>query len=160
MRKDEVTERMKSLMSAQDQEAPGFHPPGSMHNNNPKQEDDTRSPEQIKADKKAAKRQRDLEKKEHVQLENWLNQREWFYDHQRMDKAATNQKGIPDFVIGVYGLLVCVEFKRPGKKLTPEQEEWRRRASVSRCRYHVYDNAGEAITMLLSLERSLCHNAE
>jgi hypothetical protein len=151
MKRNEVTERVRSLMSAQDQEALfGSCPPGSMHNNNPKQEDDTESDYIFNS-----------EKKQHEILINWLNQREWYYDHQRMDKRTRNNKGIPDFEVGVYGLLVCIEFKLFGRKLTLEQEEWRRRAvEKSRCRYHVYDNAGEAITMLLSLERSLCQNAE
>jgi len=144
VKRSEVTEEMKRLMSEADRQALGLSQsvtaPGHplSHDSQRKRDYVTRKEEQ-----------------EHTTLINQLNMWELFYVHSRMDKATRNQKGIPDFVIGLLGLMICIEFKLGGRKLTVDQEEWRRKAlENSRVRYYVYDNAGDAIRML-SETRSL-----
>jgi VRR-NUC domain-containing protein len=133
VRREELTERMKALMTDADRQRYD-NPLGQPH------ETHTQPGGKDYLWK--------LEKQQHVQFENWLNQRELFFDHQRMDKRTTNKRGIPDFIIGWEGRLICIEFKAAGRKLTPEQEEWRRRAmEKSRCKYYVFESAGDAINL-------------
>lgn len=142
MKKEQVTEEMKRLMSEADrQQLFGISQSVTALGHPPSHD----SPKKDYVGK--------LEKQEHEYLINWLNQREWFYVHSRMDKPTSNQKGIPDFVIGLLGWMICIEFKLAGRKLTQAQEEWRRRAVNSRVHYWIYDNAGEAIRMLQEFER-------
>jgi VRR-NUC domain len=145
MKKDEVTERMKELMSDRDRRelfgASGASvPPGPSA---------------------AAKRPRNiltrLEKLDHIDLINFCAQHDLFRVHSRMDMATTNEKGIPDFVLGIRGRLIAIEFKQPGKKLTEEQEEWRRKCvGPSECEYHVCYSSKEAIDLLIPM---LCPSA-
>jgi hypothetical protein len=49
----------------------------------------------------------------------------WKYVHSRMDRETTTNLGVPDFVIFMpKRRTVCIECKRPGKKLTTEQHTW------------------------------------
>jgi hypothetical protein len=135
LKKSEVTGRMKELMNILDRaqifDDAASHPP---HDESTKQPNDYIF---------------ECEKQVHEQFTNWLNQRELLYDHQRMDKRTRNPKGIPDYIVGVAGLMVCIEFKVHGRKLTKEQEEWRRKAvEKSKVQYHVLDNAGDAIHLI------------
>jgi hypothetical protein len=137
VKKSEVTERLKELMTDADRQQLFNEPPSLGH--------------PIHDSKHSAGEDYlfETEKQEHTKLENWLNQYELFYNHERMDKRTSNRKGIPDFIIGICGLMVCIEFKLHGRKLTEEQEEWRRKAMhKSRVQYHVMDNAGDAIRLL------------
>lgn len=96
--------------------------------------------------------QSELEKQMHIDLENWLSLHELFKVHCRMDMATTTERGIPDFVIGIEGLLVAIEFKRPGNGLTSFQEEHRRKCiGASKCQYHVCYSSKEAIEILQKL---------
>ena len=71
----------------------------------------------------AVNREADL----HAEIEAWLKLRRWYYVHSRTDRATTQQKGVPDFIIAKpeKGLekaeTVWIEVKRKGGKLTPEQ---------------------------------------
>jgi len=144
MKKSEVTERIKELMPEADRQAL-FGAPLSVVSHDYQHE----SRDYLTK----------LEKQDHIDLENQLNQWELFYRHARMDKATTEAKGLPDFIIGICGRMVCIEFKRPGKKLTAAQEEWRRRAhEKSKVAYHVFDNSGDAIRMLSEMRRLLSGN--
>lgn len=98
------------------------------------------------------------EKQEHDELIRYLEHKGWFYHHSRMDKATTSARGIPDFIVGLCGQGVCIEFKLPGRKLTPAQEEWKERATNSRWPYYIFHTAVEAIKMLQSMEQMLQHN--
>jgi hypothetical protein len=141
MKKDEVTERMKSLMSDADRQklfgASGTSlPPGTPA---------------------AAKRpKRDIltraEKLDHIDVLNFCNQHDLFKVHSRMDMATSQEKGIPDFVIGIRGRLISIEFKQPGRSLTKEQEEQRRKCEgPSECEYHVCYSSKEALDILIPM---------
>lgn len=139
MKRDEVPERIKALMCNQDRQALFGASGASVPLGTPP----------------AAKRQRDMltrqEKQDHIDLENWLNQHELFKVHSRMDQKTSNEKGIPDFVIGLGGRLIAIEFKLPGKHLTQEQQEQRRKCvGPSQCEYHTCYSSKEAIELLLS----------
>jgi hypothetical protein len=141
MRRDEVPERMKELMNDQDrQELYGAssiasNPPGPSAATKPHRDTLTKA-----------------EKLAHIDLENWLNQHELFKVHSRMDTATTTEKGIPDFVIGIKGRLVAIEFKQPGNTLSKEQQEQRRKCEgPSQCEYHVCYSSKEAIELLQPL---------
>jgi hypothetical protein len=139
MRKDEVTERIKGLMGDSDRQAlfgasssGALVPPGTSAASKPKRDTLTKA-----------------EKLDHIDLENWLRQHELFFVHSRMDTATTTEKGIPDFVIGIIGRLVAIEFKQPGKDLTEEQEEQRRKCEgPSQSEYHLCYSSKEAIQIL------------
>jgi hypothetical protein len=148
VRKDRVTEEMKRLMSEADRQKLGLsisasglgHPPS--YDSGTKRDYLTRKEEQ-----------------EHTHLINQLNQWELFFRHARMDKPTTEAKGLPDFIIGICGRMVCIEFKLPGKTLTPAQEEWRRRAiEKSHVLYYVFNDAGNAIQMLSEMRHLLSGN--
>jgi hypothetical protein len=139
MKKDEVTERMKGLMSDSDRQtlfgassSEASVPPGTSAATKPKRNTLTKT-----------------EKLDHIDLENWLRQHELFFVHSRMDTATTTEKGIPDFVMGIAGQLVAIEFKQPGNTLSEEQEEQRRKCEgPSQCEYHVCYSSKEAIELL------------
>lgn len=139
MKKSEVTERMKELMTDSDRSALFAGSFGEVQPLSAPAADECTN----------SKYDYDLEKKEHVIFENWLNQHELGYDHQRMDRRTSNRCGMPDFIVGVEAQLVAIEFKRPGKCLSPAQLEWQRRFSVkSKCRYHVCRTADFAISCI------------
>jgi hypothetical protein len=64
----------------------------------------------------------------HKQIEEELKRRRWYYVHSRTDRATTQQKGVPDFIIAMpenkYGddpQTLWIEVKKKGGKLSPEQ---------------------------------------
>lgn len=67
------------------------------------------------------------ESKLHDQIIAELNRRRYYFVHSRMDRATTQRKGVPDFIVAIPGTLnttprtLWVEAKRKGGKLTPEQ---------------------------------------
>lgn len=98
------------------------------------------------------------EKQEHDELITYLKHKGWFYRHSRMDKPTTEQVGQPDFIVGLYGRGVCIEFKLPGRKLTKAQEQWQIKAYNSDWPYYVFATAVEAIRMLETMEKHLRYN--
>lgn len=67
---------------------------------------------------------RDQEKKLHNLFINWLLLHELEYDHSRMDRKATIQKGRADFHIWKGRLHCFVEFKSEHGRLKPHQKEF------------------------------------
>lgn len=62
------------------------------------------------------------EAKLHEQILEHCRGKGWFAIHSRMDRKATNQVGLADFVIlADGGRMFAVECKRPGAKPRPEQ---------------------------------------
>lgn len=63
----------------------------------------------------------------HDGIERELKRLGWYYVHSRMDRATTQAKGVPDFIIAVPGKLdvaprtLWIEAKAKKGKLTPEQ---------------------------------------
>ena len=46
----------------------------------------------------------------------------WYFVHSRTDKSTTQAKGVADFILFLpKGRVVCIECKRKGGKLSPEQ---------------------------------------
>lgn len=78
--------------------------------------------------KNAAKQEYKLEEALHNDFISWLNRHELAYVHAAMKKRSTIQKGCPDFTVTAgerYGYRsLYIEFKLPGKKLSPEQESY------------------------------------
>lgn len=61
----------------------------------------------------------------------------WKYIHSRMDRATSNQAGVPDFVIALpQNRKLYVEAKRPGEKLSLAQSAWH--AEMARLGHTVY----------------------
>jgi hypothetical protein len=133
MRRDEVSERMKALMSDYDRRH--FELPPDVDTAKPKKDILTQA-----------------EKRDHIDLLHFCSLHDLFKVHSRMDMSTRNEKGIPDFVIGIGGRLIAIEFKQPGRHLTQEQEEHRRKCvGPSQCEYHVCYSSKEAIDLLLPL---------
>ena len=67
----------------------------------------------------------------HDQIAAELKRRQWYFVHSRTDRATTQAKGVPDFIIArPDGVTLWLEIKLPKGKLTPEQAgtiHWLRR---------------------------------
>lgn len=66
----------------------------------------------------------------HDDIEKELKRRGWYYVHSRMDRATTQAKGVPDFIVAVplqrgvacgHSRTLWIEAKGANGKLTPEQ---------------------------------------
>ena len=58
----------------------------------------------------------------HAKIEAELVRRRWYYVRSRFDRATTQQPGVPDFICAApYGKTYWIEVKKPGGKLTKEQ---------------------------------------
>jgi hypothetical protein len=68
-------------------------------------------------------------------------------------KRSTGTEGSPDFAIWVNGKSLCIEFKRPGATLSPDQEEWRAKHEGQGCVYYVVYSHAEAIQLCKEADR-------
>lgn len=94
------------------------------------------------------------ERKEQAQFANWL----LFQNSEGKDipfcwhATHTSSKatpGTPDFWVGINGHSMWIEFKRDyGEKLSPNQEEFRRRCEKQRVEWHIVYSAFEAIKLV------------
>lgn len=67
------------------------------------------------------KYQRGEEKKLHEHIISFLEIGQFYYEHERMDKPPTGEKGRPDFRICVRGRFLAVECKAKGE--TPDEAQ-------------------------------------
>jgi hypothetical protein len=107
---------------------PGVHPP---------YEEDHHPPP--KTDK--------LEREEQRQFANYCLLHGYSMIWHSTHKRSTGTVGAPDFSIWVNRKSLCIEFKRPGGKLSPDQEAWRRTHEGQGCVYYVVYSALEAIQL-------------
>jgi hypothetical protein len=86
-----------------------------------------------------------LEREDHRAFIGWLERNEYAYAHNRTDKRATTNLGVPDFLIGCrVGL--ALEFKRSkGGRLSTEQTRWRARHEARGGIYRVVCTYQEAV---------------
>jgi hypothetical protein len=96
-----------------------------------------------------AKRLARLEREEHGRFVNFLERNQIAYAHSRTDKRTTANLGVADFLIPCYRL--AIEFKRPGGKLSAEQECWRRRHEARGGIYRVVCSYQEAVAITEAL---------
>lgn len=60
----------------------------------------------------------------HDEIIQYCKSRGWFNVHSRMDRASTQAKGIPDFLIAMpHGVTWWIECKSKGGKPTKEQQD-------------------------------------
>ncbi len=114
IRREDLSPRIKALMSPEDQQALGDISHGS-----PEPPKPPAAPPEIQKITK-------LERDEQRVFANWLlrheAQDELSYDWSRTDKRSTSRIGKLDFVIyGAVGKSLHLEFKQPGGRVTPEQ---------------------------------------
>lgn len=62
-----------------------------------------------------------LESMLHDKITQHCKMKGWYFVHSRMDRAATNQIGVPDFIIATRTGTLWIEAKRKGAKPRPEQ---------------------------------------
>jgi hypothetical protein len=91
------------------------------------------------------KRQVTEERELHRQFEQWLNLREIYYIHSRMDRASTIAKGAWDFTLLKNGHGLAIEFKIAPNKLTVEQEICGMRLTVAKVPHRVCYDLSSAI---------------
>jgi hypothetical protein len=85
-----------------------------------------------------------LEREDHRQFIGWLERNEYAYAHNRTDKRATTNLGVPDFLVGCrVGL--AIEFKRKGGRLSTEQTRWRARHEARGGTYRIVCSYQEAV---------------
>lgn len=89
----------------------------------------------------------ELEREEHNKFKAHLGREEYAYAHSRTDRRTTQNLGVPDFLIGCR-INLALEFKRKDGKLSPEQEEWRRRYEARGGIYHVVETYQQAVAIL------------
>ena len=89
-----------------------------------------------------------LEREDHAQFAGWLERNEYAYAHNRTDKRATTNLGVPDFLIGCrVGL--AIEFKRsPAERLSTEQQRWRVRHEARGGIYRVVCSYQAAVAVI------------
>lgn len=110
-----------------------------------------------------AKQNARLEKEVHVQIENWLRINGIVAIHSRMDKKATVQRGLPDFVFvwrgygdvgsGEHPTLVvpvAVEVKT-GSRMSQVQEAVRTQMEENGWNYYVVGTLQEVIDLVRNL---------
>jgi hypothetical protein len=76
-----------------------------------------------------------------------------FYWH-RTDKRTGATLGVPDFIVGVGGATLWIEFKALGGTLSLEQTKFLIRLGRQRLALHVCRSAAEAIKLILKEKRS------
>lgn len=117
------------LLSPEDQKlyGPGIHPA-----------DDPHPP--TKTDK--------LEKDEQRSFANWLLLHELPFVWHSTAKRSTATPGTPDFIVGVSGVTLWIEFKRAQAELSEDQEKFRVLLERQKIRLFVCYSAFEAIQLL------------
>jgi hypothetical protein len=88
---------------------------------------DRRAIKQTTAKEAGEKHNLRLEREDQRQFSQWCNLNGIYHDWSRTDKRTTGRTGKPDFSVHHKGLTLFIEFKRPGQKLSEEQEaiqEW------------------------------------
>ena len=98
-----------------------------------------------------ARRLDKLEREEHRAFIGWLERHEYAYAHNRTDKRATTNLGVPDFLIGCR-IGLALEFKRTrGGRLSTEQQHWRARHEARGGIYRVVCSYQEAVAITEAL---------
>lgn len=92
---------------------------------------------------------RKFEREEQRVFSRELNRLELpFYWH-RTDKPTGANAGVPDFIIGVNGVTLWVEFKAEGSgRMRPEQAHFQELLARQKIKYHLVFSAAEAIELL------------
>jgi hypothetical protein len=106
---------------------------------------DRRSIKQTTAAEAQVKYDLRLEREDHRTFSKWCSLNGIYYLWSRTDKAVTIQVGHPDFSLFHKGLTLFIEFKRPGQKLSKEQEVARDRLTTQHFDFLVCYSAEEAI---------------
>lgn len=144
MKRSEVTPEMIKRMSPEDQKRysdiviavedfPNLHP------------DDLTAPPEYKPQ---PRNQTDLERVQQREFASWLSLEDYPYCWHRTDKKSTGTLGCPDFIVAVCGVTLWIEFKRPGYRLSPDQEKFRYRLVKHGNHMHLVYSSDEAIKLV------------
>ena len=135
MKRSELTPELISRMSLEDQAryGPPVHP------------DDLTAPPIYQEPPRS---QVDLERVQQREFASWLSLEGYPYDWHRTDKKSTGTLGCPDFIVGVNGTTVWAEFKRPGYKLSPDQENFKEKLAKQKIHMHLVYSSNEAIELI------------
>jgi hypothetical protein len=134
VKRSEITEKLIDLMSPEDQRL--FRP--AVH-----QDDLTAPPYQP-----PPRSQVDLERVQQREFASWLTLEGYPFCWHRTDKKSTGTLGCPDFAVGVCGITMWIEFKRPGYRLSPDQEKFKEKLERQKIDYHLVYSADEAIKLI------------
>jgi hypothetical protein len=93
------------------------------------------------------KAERIAEKKMHRQFADWLRLQEKavVVVHSRMDRPTTQQNGVADFIIARHNLVLFIEMKVPGNKLSDDQRAFEGTCNAAGVPYRVCYSVEEAI---------------
>jgi hypothetical protein len=87
-----------------------------------------------------------LERQDQNEFRGWLERNQYAYYHSGTHKPTSANLGVPDFIIGCrVGL--ALEFKKWGRKLTTEQEIWKKRHEARGGLYFVVSTYQQAVTV-------------
>lgn len=90
----------------------------------------------------------EFERKEQREFAAWLSLEDYPFEWKATHKKATGTVGCPDFVVGVAGLTLWIEFKRPGFKLSDDQETFRGKLERQGIYLHVVYSADQGIKLV------------
>ena len=91
-----------------------------------------------------------LERVEQREYASWLTLKDMPFVWHSTAKRSTANLGTPDFIVGVAGVTLWVEFKRVGFKLSADQEKFRQRLEKQRIFLYVCHTGFEAIKLTKS----------
>lgn len=89
-----------------------------------------------------------LEREEQRLFVNELLRREIPYEWHRTDKATRSTVGCPDFIFGINGVTVWMEFKALGGTMSDEQLAFAEKLRKQNQRFHLVFSCKEAIEIL------------
>ena len=98
--------------------------------------------------------QKRLEREEQRIFARELTRLELPFCWDRTDKRTGATLGVPDFIVGVAGVTLWIEFKALGGTLSLEQTKFLIRLGRQRLALHVCRSAAEAIKLILKEKRS------
>jgi hypothetical protein len=93
-----------------------------------------------------------LERIQQREFASWLSLGDYPYCWHATHKKSTGSLGCPDFVVGVAGVTLWVEFKRPGFTLSKDQERFRAKLEQQGIFLHIVYTGLQAIDLVKAYE--------
>jgi hypothetical protein len=102
----------------------------------------------LTASEAQAKCESRLERQEQRIFANECLRRELPFVWHRTDRKSAATLGTPDFIVGLDGQTLWIEFKAPGGILSLEQTKFRERLAEQQITLHICRGAAQAIALL------------
>jgi hypothetical protein len=94
-----------------------------------------------------------LEREEQRQFANWCLLHSYACVWHSTRARSRASLGCPDFIVGVNGVTLWIEFKRAPNKLSEDQRKFREIMEGQGITYHLVYSCGEAITLTVKFAK-------